>query len=167
MRDDLKGEISNLKFHQSGMLFFTLKDDLASVACAMSADDAQRLATMPFDGMRVIVSGSVGLYARSGRYQFYASSLRSDGLGTLYERLMRLKSKLSEEGLFDQEKKKPVPGDVDTVGVVSSPTGAAMLRCGGIRRREFCSVLRGFRAPGRSRRLPMQSACLTGWKMSA
>jgi len=125
-RIDLKGEISNLKFHQSGMLFFTLKDDLASVACAMSADDAQRLATMPFDGMRVIVSGSVGLYARSGRYQFYASSLRSDGLGTLYERLMRLKSKLSEEGLFDQEKKKPVPGDVDTVGVVSSPTGAVI-----------------------------------------
>lgn len=125
-RVDLKGEISNLKFHQSGMLFFTLKDDGAAIDCAMSESDVFRLQAEPFEGMRAVVTGSVSLYTRTGRYQFYASSVRADGVGALYEQLLALKSKLSGEGLFAQERKRPIPCFQDTIGVVSSPTGAVI-----------------------------------------
>ncbi|MBP3655322.1 MAG: exodeoxyribonuclease VII large subunit [Clostridia bacterium] len=125
-RIDLQGEISNLKLHQSGMLFFTLKDDLASIACTMMECDVQRLSSMPFEGMRVVLTGSVGLYTRAGRYQFYASELRAEGVGALYERLLALKGKLSAEGLFAPERKRPLPAYVKTIGVVTSPTGAVI-----------------------------------------
>lgn len=125
-RIDLRGEVSNLKFHQTGMLFFTMKDDQAAIACAMSAEAAGELQTEPFEGMQAVVSGSVGLYARAGRYQFYVSELHPQGLGALYERLMALRTKLSAEGLFDSDKKRTIPGFADTIGVVSSPTGAVI-----------------------------------------
>lgn len=125
-RIDLKGEISNLKFHQSGMLFFTMKDDQASIACVMNEASAGCLGAEPFEGMRAVVSGSVGLYARGGRYQFYAVSIHPQGMGVLYERLIALKEKLSSEGLFDPARKKTIPCFADTVGVVSSPTGAVI-----------------------------------------
>lgn len=125
-RVDLKGEISNLKFHQSGMLFFTMKDDQAAIACAMSAEDAAQLQAEPFEGMRAIATGSVGLYARGGRYQFYVRSLHPQGMGVLYERLMALKGRLEAEGLFDPAVKQPIPAYIDTVGVVTSPTGAVI-----------------------------------------
>lgn len=125
-RIDLRGEISNLKFHQSGMLFFTLKDDLASIACAMSAEYVDAMQTEPFEGMQAVISGSVGLYARAGRYQFYAQELHPQGMGVLYERLLALKEKLSAEGLFAAERKRPIPCYPETVGVVSSPTGAVI-----------------------------------------
>lgn len=125
-RIDLTGEIANLKFHQSGMLFFTMRDEQAAIACVMPAQEAAMLSTEPFEGMRAVVSGSVGLYARGGRYQFYANSLRPQGMGVLYERLLALKARLEGEGLFDEARKRPIPGFVDTVGVVSSPTGAVI-----------------------------------------
>lgn len=126
VRVDLKGEISNLKFHQSGMLFFTMKDDQAAIACAMTAEDAAQLQTEPFEGMRAVATGSVGLYARGGRYQFYVRALHPQGMGVLYERLQALKGRLEAEGLFDAAAKQPIPAYVDTVGVVTSPTGAVI-----------------------------------------
>jgi len=125
-RVELRGEISNVKFHQTGTLFFTLKDEQAAIGCVMYASDAAALQSAPFEGMRVVVSGSVGLYAKGGQMQFYARSLRAEGVGVLYERLLALKEKLSREGLFDRERKRPLPSYPDTVGVVSSPTGAVI-----------------------------------------
>ena len=125
-RIDLKGEISNLKFHQSGMLFFTMKDDQAAIACAMSEEDALALQSEPFEGMRAVATGSAGLYARAGRYQFYVRALHPQGVGVLYERLIALKARLAGEGLFDPARKRPIPGYIDTAGVVSSPTGAVI-----------------------------------------
>ena len=122
----IRGEISNLKFHQTGTLFFTLKDEEAAIACVMYPQAAQNLSAAPFDGMRVTVNGSVGLYARGGQYQFYADSLQAQGVGVLYERLMALKARLAAEGLFASERKQEIPRWVDTIGVVSSPTGAVI-----------------------------------------
>lgn len=123
---ELRGEISNLKFHQTGTLFFTLKDETAAISCVMYASDAEGLSSMPFEGMRVIASGSVSLYVKGGQMQFYVRSLRAEGVGVLYERLLALKAKLSQQGLFDPERKKPLPSFPDTIGVVSSPTGAVI-----------------------------------------
>ena len=123
---ELKGEISNLKWHQSGTLFFTLKDEQAAVSCVMYASDAAMLQVEPFDGMRAVASGSVGLYARGGQYQFYAKTLSAQGVGVLFERYLALKERLGREGLFDPERKRPLPAYVETVGVVSSPTGAVI-----------------------------------------
>lgn len=123
---ELKGEISNLKFHQTGSVFFTLKDEQSAISCVMYAQDAAVLQAEPFEGMRAVVSGSVGLYVRGGQMQFYVRSMRADGVGVLYERLMALKARLSQEGLFDPQRKRPLPVFPDTVGVVSSPTGAVI-----------------------------------------
>lgn len=123
---ELKGEISNLKFHQTGSVFFTLKDEQSAISCVMYAQDAAVLQAEPFEGMRAVVSGSVGLYVRGGQMQFYVRSMRADGVGVLYERLMALKARLSQEGLFDPQRKRPLLVFPDTVGVVSSPTGAVI-----------------------------------------
>ncbi len=123
---ELRGEVSNVKLHQTGTLFFTMKDELAALNCVMYASDVEKLSSMPFDGMRAVVSGSVGLYVRGGQMQFYVSELQAQGVGVLYERLMALKAKLAAQGLFDPARKKPLPMCLDTIGVVSSPTGAVI-----------------------------------------
>ena len=123
---ELKGEISNLKFHQSGALFFTMKDENAAISCVMYASDVDGLQAMPFEGMRAAASGSVALYARSGQYQFVVKRLHAQGVGVLYERLQMLKEKLGREGLFEPERKRALPPYPDTIGVVSSPTGAVI-----------------------------------------
>lgn len=123
---ELKGEISNLKFHQTGTIFFTLKDELSSIACVMYASDAERLQAAPFEGMRAVVSGSVGYYVKGGQLQFYANSIQAQGVGVLYERLLALKTRLSQEGLFDPARKQELPAYPDTIGVVTSPTGAVI-----------------------------------------
>ena len=125
-RLEIRGEISNLKFHQTGSVFFTLKDEQAAISCVMYASDAENLNVMPFDGMRVVASGSVSLYVKGGQMQLYVSRLRAEGVGVLYERLLALKAKLSAEGLFLPERKRQLPAYPDTVGVVSSPTGAVI-----------------------------------------
>ena len=123
---ELKGEISNLKFHQSGTLFFTLKDEQSAISCVMYASDAEKLQAEPFEGMRAVVLGSVGIYVKGGQMQFYASQLRADGVGVLYERLIALKDRLDREGMFAPERKQSLPSVPDTIGVVSSPTGAVI-----------------------------------------
>ena len=123
---ELKGEISNLKFHQSGALFFTMKDENASVSCVMYSGDVDGLQAMPFEGMRAVASGSVALYVRGGQCQFVVKRMRAQGVGVLYERLQMLKEKLGREGLFEPERKRALPPYPDTIGVVSSPTGAVI-----------------------------------------
>ena len=123
---ELKGEISNLKFHQSGALFFTMKDENAAISCVMYADETENLQAMPFEGMRATASGSVALYARGGQYQFVVKRLHAQGVGVLYERLQMLKEKLGREGMYAPERKRALPRYPDTVGVVSSPTGAVI-----------------------------------------
>ena len=122
----LKGEISNLKFHQSGALFFTMKDENASISCVMYSGDVDGLQAMPFEGMRAVASGSVALYVRGGQCQFVVKRMRAQGVGVLYERLQMLKEKLGREGLFEPERKRALPPYPDTIGVVSSPTGAVI-----------------------------------------
>lgn len=123
---ELKGEISNLKFHQSGALFFTMKDENASISCVMYSGDVGGLQAMPFEGMRAVASGSVALYVRGGQCQFVVKRMRAQGVGVLYERLQMLKEKLGREGLFEPERKRALPPYPDTIGVVSSPTGAVI-----------------------------------------
>ena len=123
---ELKGEISNLKFHQTGTIFFTLKDELAAISCVMYASEVSKLQAAPFEGMRAVVTGSVGYYVKGGALQFYANSLQAQGVGVLYERLLALKDRLSREGLFDPACKQPLPQYPDTIGVVTSPTGAVI-----------------------------------------
>ena len=123
---ELKGEISNLKFHQSGALFFTMKDENASISCVMYSGDVDGLQAMPFEGMRAVASGSVALYVRGGQCQFVVKRMRAQGVGVLYERLQILKEKLGREGLFEPERKRALPPYPDTIGVVSSPTGAVI-----------------------------------------
>lgn len=123
---ELKGEISNLKFHQSGALFFTMKDENASISCVMYSGDVDGLQAMPFEGMRAVASGSVALYVRGGQCQFVVKRMRAQGVGVLYERLQMLKEKLGREGLFEPERKRDLPPYPDTIGVVSSPTGAVI-----------------------------------------
>lgn len=123
---ELKGEISNLKFHQSGALFFTMKDENASISCVMYSGDVDGLQAMPFEGMRAVASGSVALYVRGGQCQFVVKRMRAQGVGVLYERLQVLKEKLGREGLFEPERKRALPPYPDTIGVVSSPTGAVI-----------------------------------------
>ena len=123
---ELKGEISNLKFHQSGALFFTMKDENASISCVMYSGDVDGLQAMPFEGMRAVASGSMALYVRGGQCQFVVKRMRAQGVGVLYERLQMLKEKLGREGLFEPERKRALPPYPDTIGVVSSPTGAVI-----------------------------------------
>ncbi len=122
----LRGEISNFKRHTSGHLYFSLKDENARIACVMFRQHAYGLRIQPRDGMRVVLEGAVSLYTQGGQYQFYAESMRSDGVGDLYLRFEQLKAELEREGLFDPSLKKPLPLLPQTVGVVTSPTGAAV-----------------------------------------
>ena len=107
---ELRGEISNIKYHQTGTLFFSMKDEQASISCVMYAQDVESLQAIPFDGMRAVAAGSVGLYPRSGQYQMLVKTLHAQGVGVLYERLLALKQKLEREGLFDSARKHPLPG---------------------------------------------------------
>ena len=105
----ITGELSNLKRHVSGHWYFTLKDEEAAINCAMFRTSAMGLRFRPENGQQVRVFGSAGLYAKTGSYQFYVDSMEPDGLGDLYLRFEALKRKLSEEGLFDASRKKPLP----------------------------------------------------------
>lgn len=122
----LNGEISNYKPHSSGHLYFTLKDDNASIACVMFRQSAMTLRFLPENGMSVRLYGSVGMYAKTGSYQFYAERMEQDGLGELYLRYEELKERLMEEGLFDSSLKKPLPLLPKGVGIITSSTGAVL-----------------------------------------
>lgn len=122
----LRGELSNFKRHSSGHLYFSLKDGAGVIRCAMFRQNALRLRMAPRDGMAVVVRGYVSLYVRDGAYQLYVSSMQPDGLGGLYMAFEALKQQLSAEGLTDPARKRPLPFLPRRVGLVTSPTGAAV-----------------------------------------
>ena len=122
----VKGEVSNCKYHTSGHLYFSLKDESGTIACVMFAGNRSGLSFRLADGQQVIVLGSVSVYERSGQYQLYAREIIQDGRGALYEKYEALKKELEEMGMFAPEYKRPVPRYIRTLGVVTAPTGAAV-----------------------------------------
>ena len=122
----VKGEISNFTYHRSGHLYFSLKDGESQIKAVMFRSSAARLKFMPESGMKVIAHGSVSVFTRDGTYQFYISSLQPDGIGALYLAYEQLKEKLAGEGLFDESHKKLLPLYPERIGVITSPTGAAV-----------------------------------------
>lgn len=122
----LRGEISNFKAHTSGHLYFTLKDEGAEISAVMFRADAARLAFRPMSGMSVLVYGNVDVYEKSGRVQIYARTMMADGAGAMAQAYERLKRKLEGEGLFAEERKKPLPAFPERIGVITAPTGAAI-----------------------------------------
>ncbi len=122
----LRGELSNFKRHVSGHWYFTLKDSQSAISCVMFRSAAAGVRFSPQDGRQVVLSGSVGLYAKTGSYQFYAEGMEPDGVGELYLRMEQLKNRLAKEGLFDPALKKPLPLLPKGVGVVTSGTGAVI-----------------------------------------
>ncbi|MCI3920189.1 exodeoxyribonuclease VII large subunit [Paenibacillus sp. TRM 82003] len=122
----VRGEISNFTRHSSGHLYFTLKDKDSRIKCVMFAGQASRLPFAPQNGTRVIANGGVSVYERDGQYQMYVNGMQPDGIGSLYLAYEQLKQKLDAEGLFSPARKKPIPTFPSAVGVITSPTGAAV-----------------------------------------
>lgn len=122
----VRGEVSNCKYHASGHIYFTLKDAVGAIACVMFAGNRRGLAFRMKEGDNVIVSGSVQVYERDGKYQLYAKQITLDGVGERYVRLEQLKRELAEMGMFAQEYKQPIPAYPRTIGIVTAPTGAAI-----------------------------------------
>ncbi len=122
----VKGEVSNCKYHTSGHIYFSLKDESGSIACIMFAGQRSGLGFRMQDGQQVIVLGSVTTYERDGKYQLYAKEIILDGAGLLYERFEALKKELSEMGMFAEEYKQPIPRFAKRIGIVTAPTGAAI-----------------------------------------
>lgn len=122
----IKGEISNFKRHYSGHLYFTLKDETSLIKCVMFKSYTNYLNFEPKDGMSVVILGSVSVFERDGVYQVYAKGMEPEGVGALYKAYEKLKAKLSEEGLFDEAHKKPIPILPRAIGVVTSKTGAVI-----------------------------------------
>ena len=122
----VKGEVSNCKYHSSGHIYFSLKDEGGTLSCVMFAGWRKGLAFSMKDGQRVIVLGSVSVYERSGTYQLYAKEILQDGAGRLYETYEKLKRELEEMGMFAQEYKQPIPFYAEKIGIVTAPTGAAV-----------------------------------------
>ena len=126
-RISIKGQVSNCKYHSSGHIYFSLKDEESQISCVMFA--SARYNGLQFeleDGQEVIVDGNVSVYERGGSYQLYAQEIRLNGIGELYVAYEMLKQKLYEEGLFDHEIKKPIPKNPKKIGVVTARTGAAI-----------------------------------------
>ena len=122
----VRGEVSNCKYHASGHIYFTLKDAVGAIACVMFAGNRRGLTFRMKEGDNVIVSGSVQVYERDGKYQLYAKQITLDGVGERYVRLEQLKRELAEMGMFAQEYKQPIPAYPRTIGIVTAPTGAAI-----------------------------------------
>lgn len=122
----IRGEISNFKRHTSGHLYFTLKDERSEISAIMFRSAADRLGFMPKSGMTVVVYGKVSVYEATGKYQIYVSAMTDDGIGEMYRQFLLLKAKLEAEGLFAPDRKRPLPIYPKRIGVVTSPTGAAI-----------------------------------------
>jgi len=122
----VRGEVSNCKYHSSGHIYFTLKDEKGTIACVMFAGNRGGLKFVLREGMQVVVGGTVDVYERDGKYQMYARQIIQDGAGYLHEKFEALKQELEERGMFAPEYKRPVPKYIQTLGVVTAPTGAAV-----------------------------------------
>ncbi len=122
----VKGEVSNVKYHSSGHIYFTMKDNTGTLSCVMFAGKRKGLSFTLKEGQQIITMGSIDVYERDGKYQMYADKIELDGEGQLYERFERLKKELEEMGMFSPEYKKPIPKYITTLGVVTAPTGAAI-----------------------------------------
>ena len=122
----VKGEVSNCKYHTSGHIYFSLKDESGTIACVMFAGQRGGLSFHMREGQQIIVLGSVNVYERTGSYQLYANEIRLDGEGALYEKYQMLKQELEEMGMFAPEYKKAIPRYAKRIGVVTAPTGAAV-----------------------------------------
>lgn len=122
----VKGEVSNCKYHTSGHIYFSLKDETGTMSCVMFAGHRRGLAFSMKDGDKVIVGGAIDVYERDGRYQLYAKEITLEGAGVLYERFLALKQELEEMGMFAPEYKQPIPRFIKKLGVVTAPTGAAI-----------------------------------------
>jgi exodeoxyribonuclease VII large subunit len=152
----IRGEISNFKLHSSGHIYLTLKDENSAIKGVMFRSKAYNLIFRPENGMKVIVRGSISVYERDGQYQLYLEEMQPDGIGALHLAFEQLKESLKEEGLFDEAIKKPIPFLPTTIGVVTSPTGAAIRDIITVIKRRFPNVkiviypvrVQGDEAPG-------------------
>ena len=139
----IKGEVSNCKYHTSGHIYFSLKDETGVLSCVMFAGHRRGLAFRMKDGDRVVVGGAVDVYERDGKYQLYAKEIALEGAGALYERFLALKAELEEMGMFAQEYKQSIPSFVRRLGVVTAPTGAAVqdIRNISLRRNPYLQII--------------------------
>ena len=122
----IKGEVSNCKYHSSGHIYFTLKDQTGTIAAVMFSRYRRGLAFQMKEGDKVVVTGSVEVYERDGKYQLYAREIELEGAGNLYLKFEALKRELEEMGMFDAAYKKPIPRYATRIGIVTAPTGAAI-----------------------------------------
>lgn len=122
----VKGEISNFKHHNRGHMYFSLKDEQAKIQCVMFSRYNRWLKFQPEDGQKVLARGEVSVYERDGQYQLYVKEMQPDGIGALFQAFEELKEKLRLKGWFDAERKKPIPPFPRRIGVITSPTGAAV-----------------------------------------
>lgn len=129
----VKGELSNVKIHTSGHIYFTLKDDEARITAAMFRAQANKLKFKPEEGMQVFIRGDVNVYESSGIYQLYVQTMEPDGVGGLFVAFNQLKERLQKEGLFNPQFKQPIPKFPNTVGVLTATTGAAI--------RDICTTI--------------------------
>lgn len=139
----VKGEVSNLKYHTSGHIYFSLKDETGVLSCVMFAGNRRGLSFRMKDGDKIIAKGTVDVYERDGRYQLYVKEITLEGAGALYERFLALKQELEEMGMFAQEYKQPIPRFIKKLGVVTAPTGAAVqdIRNISLRRNPFLQII--------------------------
>ncbi len=131
----VKGEVSNCKYHTSGHVYFTLKDETGALTAVMFAGNRKGLSFSMKDGDNVIILGSISVYERDGKYQLYAKEVILDGAGVLYQKFEALKKELEEMGMFSQEYKRPIPKYINTLGIVTASTGAAIRDIQNISRR--------------------------------
>lgn len=122
----VRGEVSNCKYHSTGHIYFTLKENGSAISCVMFSTQRKNLNFRMTDGQQVVVKGRVEVFVRDGKYQIYASSVEKDGEGDLFLAFEQLKKRLEAEGMFDREYKRELPVHVKTLGVVTAPTGAAV-----------------------------------------
>ena len=139
----VKGEVSNCKYHTSGHIYFSLKDETGTLSCVMFAGQRKGLAFRMKDGDQVVVAGTIDVYQRDGRYQMYAREITLEGAGDLYRRFLLLKQELEEMGMFAQEYKQEIPRFVKRLGVVTAPTGAAVqdIRNISLRRNPYLQIV--------------------------
>ena len=122
----IQGEVSNLKIHSSGHIYFTMKDSLSSINCVMFRNYSSHLAFDIKDGVNLLANGAISVYEKTGQYQLYVRDVIQDGIGQLYQKFEALKVKLEKEGLFDVKHKKEIPKYPKKIGIVTAKTGAAI-----------------------------------------